>query len=74
MPQRGRNDLGFADFRLDTLSQRLNADTIVRALQKAAPPEIHVKANKRWCTLHFPLIQANEVAELFDRHIISKVK
>lgn len=74
MPQRGRTDLGFADFRFDALRQRLNMDTTIRALQKTAPPEIHIKVNKLWCSLHFPLTRANDVADLFTEHIISKVK
>lgn len=74
MPQRGRTDLGFADFRFDALRQRLNVDTTIRTIQKTASPEIHIKVNKLWCSLHFPLTQANDVADLFTTHIISKVK
>lgn len=73
MPQRGRYDLGFADFRFDALRQHMNVDTIVRALQKAAPPDIQIKVNKLWCSLHFPLTLADNVADLLTQHIIAKV-
>jgi hypothetical protein len=74
MPQRGRNELGFADFRFDILSQWLNTDTIVQTWQKMVSAEIRIKTGKRWVTLHFPLTRVNEVADLFNRHIIARVK
>lgn len=74
MPQRQRNDLGFADFRFDALRPYLDPDETVQAMQKAAPSDIQIKVNKLWCSLHFPLTRLKDVTDLFSEHIIAKVK
>ena len=73
-PRAQKSELGFADFRLDTLEAWLDLDATLQALQEAASAEVQVKVNKLWCSLHFPLRQADKVAELFSQHIVSKIK
>lgn len=73
-PRRGVTNLGFADFRLEAVRPYLNLETTLRALQKAAPPEIEFKVNKLWCSLHFPLTRTATVADLFSKYIVSKVR
>jgi hypothetical protein len=72
-PQKARPDLGFADFRFDALRDRLDMDAVLHAMQTAALPDVHVKVNKLWCSLHFPHTMIEQVADLFSKHIISKV-
>ena len=72
-PQKKREDLGFADFRYDALRQYLDTESTIAAIQKEALPEVQLKGHKLWCTLHFPLTKMEHIADLFLRHIISKV-
>ena len=72
-PQKKRDDLGFADFRYDSLRPFLNVETTLAAIQKEALPEVQINARKLWCAMHFPLPEMEHVAALFLKHIISKV-
>lgn len=72
-PQKKRDDLGFADFRYDTLRPYLDIDATISVMKKEALPEMQMKSHKLWCSLHFPLAQMEHVADLFLKHIISKV-
>ena len=72
-PQAKRDDLGFADFRYDALRPYLDIDATISAIQKEALPEVEIKSHKLWCSLHFPLSEMENVADLFLIHIISKV-
>ena len=72
-PQKKRNDLGFADFRYDALRPYLDIEKTISAIQQAALPEVQIKSHKLWCTLHFPLSLMEHVANLFLKHIISKI-
>ena len=72
-PQKNRDDLGFADFRYDALRPYLDIDETISAIRKEALPEVEIKSHKLWCSLHFPLSKMKHVAELFLKHIISKV-
>jgi hypothetical protein len=72
-PQKKRDDLGFADFRYDALRPYLDIEKTISAIQQAALPEVQIKSHKLWCTLHFPLSQMEHVADLFLKHIISKI-
>ena len=72
-PQKNRDDLGFADFRYDALRPYLDIDETISAIQKEVTPEVEIKAHKLWCSLHFPLSKLEYVADLFLKHIISKV-
>jgi len=72
-PQKKRDDLGFADFRYDALRPYLDIEKTISAIQQAALPEVQIKSHKLWCTLHFPLSLMEHVANLFLKHIISKV-
>lgn len=73
-PQRGKSDLGFADFRFDALREQLDLSATLKSILAAAPPEVQVKVNKLWCSLHFPLTSADRVAEIFVQHIIAKIE
>jgi len=73
-PQRLRNDLGFADFRLETLRNRVDLPLALDAIQKTTEPEIRFKLNKQWCSLHFSLSDYARVADIFYEHIIVKVQ
>lgn len=73
-PQKKRDDLGFADFRYDALRPYLDVEKTIKAIEKDALPEVQMKHHKLWSTLHFPLTLMQHVAELFSKHIISKVK
>jgi len=72
-PQKKRDDLGFADFRYDVLRPYLDIEKTILAIQQAALPEVQIKSHKLWCTLHFPLSLLEHVANLFLKHIISKI-
>jgi hypothetical protein len=72
-PQKQRDDLGFADFRYDSLRPYLDIDATIAAMQQAALPDVHIKRHKLWCSLHFPLSLMEQVATLFLNHILSKV-
>ena len=72
-PQKKRDDLGFVDFRYDSLRPYLDIEKTISAIQKEALPEVQIKSHKLWCSLHFPLSMMEHVADLFLKHIISKV-
>ena len=72
-PQKKRDDLGFADFRYDALRPYLDIEKTLSALQQEALPDVQIKSHKLWCTLHFPLSRMEHVADLFLKHIITKV-
>ena len=72
-PQKKRNDLGFADFRYDALRPYLDIEKTIAAIRQDALPEVQIKSHKLWCSLHFPLTIMEHVANLFLKHIISKV-
>ncbi|MBL8092480.1 MAG: hypothetical protein JNJ43_19255 [Anaerolineales bacterium] len=72
-PQKKRDDLGFADFRYDALRPYLDIEKTLYEIEKEAMPEVQIKNHKLWSTLHFPLTLMEHVAELFSKHIISKV-
>ena len=72
-PQKNRDDLGFADFRYGSLRSYLDIDEVISAIQQEAIPEVEIKSHKLWCSLHFPLSKMEHVADLFLKHIISKV-
>ena len=72
-PQAKNPDLGFADFRYDSLRPYLDIDKTIAAIQKDALTEIEIKSHKLWCSLHFPLSKMEHVAGLLLKHIISKV-
>ena len=72
-PQKNRDDLGFADFRYDSLRAYLDIDAAISAMQQDALPKVQIKRHKLWCSMHFPLSHMEHVATLFLTHIISKV-
>ena len=72
-PQAKNPDLGFADFRYEGLRPYLDIDKTIAAIQKEALPEVQIKSHKLWCSLHFPLSTMEHIADLFLKHIISKV-
>ena len=72
-PQKSRYDLGFADFRYDGLRPYLDIDSTISAIQKATSPEVEIRSHKLWCSLHFPLSKLEHIADLFLKHIITKV-
>ena len=72
-PQAKRDDLGFADFRYDGLRPYLDVEATITAMQNEAFPEVEIKSQKLWCSLHFPLSMLENVADLFLKHIITKV-
>lgn len=72
-PRKDRDDLGFADFRYDALRPFLDVEKTILAIQNEALPEVEIKSHKLWCSLHFPLSKLEHIADLFLKHIISKV-
>ena len=72
-PRKDRDDLGFADFRYNSLRPYLDIDATISALQKEALPEVEIKSHKLWCSLHFPLSKMKHVGDLFLKHIITKI-
>lgn len=72
-PRKDRDDLGFADFRFDALHPYLDIEKTISAIQDEATSEIEIRAHKLWCSLHFPLSKLEHIAELFLKHIITKV-
>jgi hypothetical protein len=72
-PQKNREDLGFADFRYGSLRPYLDIDSVISAIRKEALQEVEIKSHKLWCSLHFPLSKMEHVADLFLKHIITKV-
>ena len=72
-PQSRKDELGFADFRFEAIGQYLNVSDTLQLLQNTASKEIVIKVNKLWCSLHFPLKLADEVADLLVQHIVTKI-
>jgi hypothetical protein len=72
-PQRRQDALGFADFRFDAIDPYLEVSDTLQLIQNTASKEIVIKVNKLWCSLHFPLKLADEVADLFVQHIVTKI-
>ena len=72
-PQQKRQDLGFADFRYDSLQPYFDVKEAIDGLQREALPDVQLKRHKLWCAVHFPLTRIGHVADLFVKHIISKV-
>jgi hypothetical protein len=72
-PQAKRDDLGFADFRYDALRLYLDIEGTISAMRDEALPEVEIKSHQLWCSLHFPLTRLEHIADLFLKHIISKV-
>jgi hypothetical protein len=74
LPRRARSDIGFADFQFEPLRSYLKVDAMLRKLQRVAMPEIEIKVNKLWCSLHFLHDYDMDVADLLTQQIVSKVK
>ena len=55
-PQKNRDDLGFADFRYDSLRPYLDIDATISAMQQDALPEVQIKSHKLWCSLHYSFV------------------
>jgi len=55
-PQKDRDDLGFADFRYDSLRPYLDIDATISAMQQDALPEVQIKSHKLWCSLHYSFV------------------
>ena len=72
-PRKDRDDLGFADFRYDALRPYLDIERTISILRKEALPEVEIKSHKLWCSLHFPLSKLEHIANLFLKHMITKV-
>ena len=72
-PRKDRDDLGFADFRYDALRPYLDVDNTIFAIQKEVLSDVEIKSLKLWCSLHFPLSKLDHIADLFLKHIITKV-
>src|ERR1700752_436513 len=72
-PRKDRDDLGFADFRYDSLKPYIDIDGTISAIRNEALPEVEIKSHKLWYSLHFPLSKMEHVAALFLKHIITKV-
>jgi len=51
----------------------LDIEATISAMQQEALPEVQVKSHKLWCNLYFPLTKMEHIADLFLKHIISKV-
>ena len=45
-PQKTRDDLGFADFRYDSLRPYLDIEKTISAMQQEALPEVQIKSHK----------------------------
>ncbi|MCG8350718.1 MAG: hypothetical protein MI924_23355 [Chloroflexales bacterium] len=73
VPRSGEERLGFADFRKDVLHNRLDLDLVLQNMQHALGPESPIKIGKIWCSMHFPLTRAPEIADIFAEHLIAKV-
>jgi hypothetical protein len=56
------------------VGDHLDTDALARAFREGIPSGVEVKANKLWCSLHFPLTLADMVADLFVANIIRKVR
>lgn len=72
-PRGGSDDLGFADFRRDTLERVLHFPAMLADLQAALGPEIAIKAGNIWYSFHFPLARRAEIAEALREQIVSKI-
>lgn len=72
-PRGGNTELGFADFRRDTLEHVLAFPAVLAGLQTAFGPEITIKAGKIWYSFHFPLAQRAEIADALREQIIAQI-
>ena len=73
-PRGGEELLGFADFRKDVLQDRLDFELTLQDMGQALGPESPIKVGKKWCSMHFPLVRAPEVADIFAEHLIARVQ
>lgn len=69
-PRRGRNDLGFADFKPYALAPQLDPEAVIRDLQHRLVPTIELRAGKAWYGAHFDREQDPDVAEAFRLAIL----
>lgn len=72
-PRGGNADLGFADFRRDTLERVLDFPMMLAALQAALGPEITIKSGKIWYSFHFPLARRAEIADALGEQIVAQI-
>lgn len=72
-PRSGTSDLGFADFRRDTLERVLDFSAVLAGLQSALGPEIEIKSGTIWYSFHFPLAGRTEIAEALREQIVSRI-
>ncbi|MBV9789548.1 MAG: hypothetical protein JOZ51_15285 [Chloroflexi bacterium] len=72
-PRGGNADLGFADFRRDTLERVLDFPMMLADLQAALGPEITIKPGNIWYSFHFPLARRAEIADALRAQIISQI-
>jgi len=55
------------------LQPYIDIDATISAMRNEALPGVEIKSHKLWCSLHFPLSKMEHVADLFLKHIITKV-
>lgn len=72
-PRGGSTDLGFADFRCDTLERVLDLPAAMTGLQSAFGPEIEIKTGNIWYSFHFPLARSSAIADTLREHVVSRI-
>ncbi|HEY0605738.1 MAG TPA: hypothetical protein VGD58_22635 [Herpetosiphonaceae bacterium] len=72
-PRYSTGDLGFADFRRDTLERVLDFPALLAGLQSALGPEIEIKAGNIWYSFHFPLARRAQIADALREQIVAQI-
>ena len=72
-PRGGNAELGFADFRRDTLERVLDFPAVLAGLQAALGHEIAIKSGKIWYSFHFPLARHSEIADALREQIVAQI-
>ncbi|HEY0733980.1 MAG TPA: hypothetical protein VGD69_03670 [Herpetosiphonaceae bacterium] len=73
-PRSSTGDLGFADFRRDTLEHVLDFPAVLTGLQSALGPEIAIKSGNIWYSFHFPLARRAEIADALREQIVANIR
>lgn len=73
VPRRGRDDLGFADFRPKALAPQLDPDGVIADLQRRLGPGIELRAGKVWYGAHFSRERDDHVAHAFGRAVVDSL-
>ena len=73
VPKRLPSQMGYLEFRKDSLQRWIDIDDLVEKIKYQAGPDTLFREGKVWCGLFFPLSRTEEITDLIRRRIVSRV-